>query len=267
MLIIVLLIVFMSGCEFSVDDKNWSTYKSDAASTSYSSLKQINKRNVDQLQVAWKYEVGDAEEEAYSTIETNPLIIDGVLYGASPFLKVFALNAETGEELWRFDPFEGERPRGYMRSVVYWEDGSDQRILSSAGTYLYALDAATGKLITDFGNQGKVNLNLGLGRNPDKISVKASSPGIVYEDLLILGSAVGEGYGAAPGHIRAYNIRTGGIAWTFHTIPQPGEPGAETWAGGSTDSSQTRGGVNNWAGMSLDKERGIVYIPLGSPVY
>ncbi|MCW9707955.1 PQQ-binding-like beta-propeller repeat protein [Fodinibius salsisoli] len=264
--IAVLLLLLLIGCQ-SGEDRNWATYKSDAASSSYSALRQIDKQNVDQLQVAWKYEVGDAEEEAYSTIETNPLVVDDVLYGASPFLKVFALDAATGEELWRFDPFEGERASGYMRSVVYWEDGSDQRILFSAGTNLYALDASTGELITDFGNQGKVDLNVGLGRNPDEISVKASSPGIIHNDLLIMGSAVGEGYNAAPGHIRAYNVRTGEIKWTFHTIPQPGKPGAETWAGGAPDSLQNRGGVNSWAGMSLDTERGIVYIPLGSPVY
>ncbi|WP_221930034.1 PQQ-binding-like beta-propeller repeat protein [Fodinibius sediminis] len=255
------------GCHSGVSESDWAVYKSDAASSSYSTLSQINKQNVNQLEVAWKYEVGDAKEEDYSTIETNPLIVDNVLYGASPYLKVFALNAETGEELWRFDPFEGGRARGYMRSVVYWEDSNDQRILFSAGPHLYALDASTGELIANFGTEGKVDLNVGLGRDPDKISVKASSPGIMYENLLIMGSAVGESYKAPPGHIRAYNVRTGDVEWTFHTIPQPGEKGAETWAGGSQDSLQNRGGVNNWAGMSLDRERGIVYIPLGSPVY
>lgn len=263
----ILLIMILVSCQSAPDRNNWAVYKADSKSSSYSSLDQINKENVDQLEVAWTYRTNDLREDSYSTIETNPIVVDDVLYGASPLLKVFALDAATGEELWSFDPFGDGRAGGYMRSVVYWEDGSDKRILFSAGTNLFAVDARTGELISDFGDNGKVDLNTGLGRDPDEISVKASSPGIVYEDILIMGSAVGEGYGAAPGHIRAYDVRSGERVWIFHTIPQPGEPGAETWAGGPPDSLSQRGGVNSWAGMSLDEDRGIVYIPLGSPVY
>lgn len=262
-----LLIVILVGCQSVPESNGWEVYKADSKSSSYSSLNQINKENVDQLEVAWTYRTDDLGEDSYSTIETNPIVVDDILYGASPLLKVFALDATTGREIWSFDPFGEDRASGYMRSVVYWEDGNDKRILFSAGTNLFSVNAETGKLITDFGDNGKVDLNVGLGRDPDEISVKASSPGIIYEDLLIMGSAVGEGYESAPGHIRAYDVRSGERAWIFHTIPQPGESGSETWAGGPSDSLSQRGGVNNWAGMSLDEERGIVYIPLGSPTY
>lgn len=264
---ITLIMVSVACRQKRADRNDWPVYKADASSSSYSSLDQINKENVDRLEVAWTYRTGDIEEDGYSTMETNPVVVDDVLYAASPLLKVFALDASTGEELWRYDPFENEHASGYMRSVVYWQDGENKRILFSAGTNLYALDADNGSLISDFGNNGKVDLNVGLERNPGEISVKASSPGIIYGDLLIMGSAVGEAYESAPGHIRAYNVRTGEIEWTFHTIPRPGEPGSESWAGGTPDSLRQRGGANNWAGMALDKERGTVFIPLGSPVY
>lgn len=263
----IVLAALVIGCQESADRGDWLMYKADAGSSSYSSLNQINKKNVDQLEVAWTYRTGDVEEGEYSTMETNPIIVDDVLYGASPLLKVFALDASTGEEHWRFDPFGNDRARGYIRGVVYWEDGEDQRILFSAGSYLHALDAKDGTLVREFGDNGRVDLNVGLGRKPDAISVQAPSPGIIYEDLLILGSAVGESYEAAPGDIRAYNVRTGEIEWTFHTIPRKNEPGSETWAGGTPDSMRQRGGANNWAGMALDKDRGMVFIPLGSPVY
>lgn len=248
------------------DYREWSVYKGDPSSSSYSALTQINKDNVDQLEVAWTYRTGDLTEDS-RTMETNPIIVDEVLYAASPHLRIFAVDAGTGEQLWMFDPFGEERARGYLRSVVYWQDGADRRILFTAGTWLHALDAGSGELIAGFGDEGKVSLNKGLGRDPETISVKASSPGIIYDDLLILGSAVGESYDAAPGHIRAYDVRTGEIVWTFHTLPQPGEPGFETWQNMSEEELRKRGGANNWAGMSLDKDRGIVYIPLGSPVY
>ncbi|MEX0660612.1 MAG: pyrroloquinoline quinone-dependent dehydrogenase [Balneolaceae bacterium] len=264
-----LIILLFIGCETESSDNylQWATYKGDATSSSYSALNQINKGNVDQLEVAWTYRTGDLSENARTTIETNPIVIDGVLYGASPYLKVFAVDAETGDEKWMFDPFEGETGSGYMRSVVYWEEGNDKRIIFSADTWIYAVDAETGSLIPEFGTDGKVDLNVGLGVDPETISVKSPSPGIIYEDLLIMGSATGEGYDAAPGHIRAYDVRTGEIRWMFHTIPQPGEPGFETWENMSEKDIKRRGGVNNWTGMALDKERGIVYIPLGSPAY
>lgn len=266
---VVITLFFLAGCGVEEEDRfvQWDTYQGDASSSNYSSLTQINRENVDQLEVAWTYRTGDLSEDDRSRMETNPIVVDGTMYGASPYLKVFAIDAETGEEKWMFDPFEGSAGSGDMRSVVYWEDGPDRRILFSAGNWLYALDAGTGSLISGFGTDGKVDLNRGLGVDPETISVRSPSPGIVHDDLLIMGSATGEGYDAAPGHIRAYDIRTGELTWRFNTVPQPGEPGVETWEDMSEEELRTQGGANNWTGMALDTERGIVYVPLGSATY
>jgi len=265
-----LIVLLLMGCQEADPSRGWEAYKADATSSSYSPLRQISTKNVDQLEMAWTYRTGDLDPERHPGrgMETNPIIVDDVLYGVSPHLKVFALDAATGEEQWVFDPFEGEQSSGQLRAVVYWEDeaSADQRILFTAGTWLYALDADTGTLMSDFGRNGRVSLNVGVRRDPERTSVRASSPGIIYEDLLIMGSAVGEGRDAAPGDIRAYDVRTGEIAWTFHTIPRPGEPGADTW-NMPPEALRRQGGANNWAGMSLDRARGIVYVPTGSPAY
>jgi len=262
------LMIFMLGCqENSTNKRYWHTYKADKASTSYSSLSQINRTNVQQLEVAWQHEFDDVPVgERFGKYECNPIVVDGVIYLTSTRNWLYALDVENGEELWRYDPFDGERGGGIKRGVTYWEDsdGEDQRILSTADHYLYAVDAKTGLPIETFGSQGRVNLNEGLGVNPDSFWVKPTSPGIIYQDLIIIGGMVSESYDAAPGHIRAYDIRTGEIEWIFHTIPQPGEPGYDTWP---ADAWKTAGGANNWAGMSLDEKRGMVFIPLGSPTY
>lgn len=265
-----LTVVFLlGGCkkEIEVDYTNWTVYNGDATSSSYSELNQINKENVNQLEIAWIYSSQDLSENARSNIQTNPLIIGDVLYGASPLLKIFALDAKNGDEYWTFDPFEGERGRGVLRGMVYWESGHDKRILFPAGNWIHALNADTGTLIKDFGDNGRVDLRVGLGKDPETISVRATSPGVIFKNLLIQGSAVGENYNSAPGHIRAYDVQTGEIVWTFHTIPEEGEPGFETWEDMTAENLFNRGGTNNWAGMSLDVNRGIVYIPLGSPSY
>src|SRR5690606_26148687 len=165
---------------------------------------------------------------------------------------------------WSYDPFDGGEGGGIYRGVAYWEDGDDKRILYTAGDNLFAQNAVTGELITSFGENGRVSMNIGLRGDPEAISVIPTSPGIVYKDLLILGAEVSELFGAEPGYIRAYNVRTGKLVWTFHTIPHPGEPGYETWP---PDAWKYVGGVNCWAGMSLDVERGMVFVPLGSPSY
>jgi quinoprotein glucose dehydrogenase len=264
--LIVLLIV---GCgkNVEVDYSNWTVYNGDATSSSYSELDQINKENVNHLEIAWIYSSKDISENARSNMQTNPIIIGDVLYGASPLLKIFALDAKNGDEKWTFDPFEGERGRGVLRGLVYWESGRDKRIIFPAGNWIHALNAESGALIPEFGDSGRVDLRVGLGKESETISVRATSPGVIYKNLLIQGSAVGENYNSAPGHIRAYDVRTGQIVWTFHTIPQKGEPGFETWEDMTEENLFIRGGNNNWAGMSLDQKRGIVYIPLGSPSY
>ena len=258
------LILMLSCNREKGSHTTWSVYRGDAANTAYSALDQINKENVHQLEVAWTYHTGDAEKGNYSTIQCNPIIVNGMMYATSPKLKLIALDPASGKEIWKFDPFAGQQSTGVNRGVNYWEDGKEKRIFFSAGSYLYALNADDGKPVTAFGKEGRIDLREGLGRDPAKLFVQASSPGILYKDLLIQGTSLGEGYDAAPGFIRAYNVRTGNIAWTFHTIPQPGEPGYETWP---ANAYQEVGGVNNWAGMSVDEARGIVYIPTGSAAF
>ncbi|MDA0195229.1 MAG: PQQ-binding-like beta-propeller repeat protein [Bacteroidetes bacterium] len=241
--------------------ETWSVYRGDQASTAYSSLAQINSKTVGQLQVAWEYHTGDASDGNRSAIQCNPILADGRLYVTSPKLKLTALNPVTGEDIWQFDPFKNKQSSGVNRGVTYWENGDDKRILFSAGPYLYALNAQDGSLLLEFGDNGKIDLRIGLGRDPNKLDVSATSPGIIYKDLIIQGTSLSEGYDAAPGFVRAYNVLTGEIAWTFHTIPQPGEFGYDTW---DEEVYQKVGGANAWAGMSLDAKRAIVYVPTGS---
>jgi quinoprotein glucose dehydrogenase len=247
---------------------DWPIYLGDKESSHYSSLKQINERNVHQLQVAWTYHAGDGRDEGRSQIQCNPLIIDGVLYGTSPQLKLVALDAASGKELWRFDPFAAggaNSSLGVNRGVVYWADGNDRRILFTAGHFLYAIDAKTGKPIPTFGDGGRVDFQQNLGRDVSKLFVVANTPGIVFRDLLILGTRVSEGPGpVAPGHVRAFDIRTGRTVWIFHTIPQPGETGYETWP---PEAWKFIGAANCWTGMALDEKRGIVFVPTGSAAF
>lgn len=242
--------------------QEWRSYLGDIHSTQYSSLSQIHRGNVDQLQVAWSWSSGDLIE-GRTELQTNPLIIDGVLYGLTPQLKAMALNAATGEEIWRFDPFEGEesQPRGRQRGLLHWEseNGEDRRLFYVAGGQLRALNPETGDPVIDFGENGSINYAVGLDRDGLDLSVTASTPGVIYKNLLIQGSTV---YNRAPGHIRAFDVRTGELAWTFRTIPQPGEEGYETW---SEEAWTHVGNANSWSGMSLDAERGIVYVPTASP--
>lgn len=265
--ICILLLVIFLGCH---DDNNnefatWSVYKGDATSASYSSLKQINKENVQLLKLAWIFYPNDTIAGSRSErSECNPIIIDSIMYITSARHRVYAINAGTGKRIWAFDPFNGGEGGGVNRGVTFWQDGNDKRILFTAGNHLFALNAINGTLIKKFGENGKVNLNDGMRGDPNAISIVPTSPGIVFEDLLILGTEVSELYGAEPGYERAYNIRTGKLEWTFHTIPLPGEVGYETWP---KDAWKYVGGANDWGGMSLDKNRGIVYLATGSPTY
>jgi quinoprotein glucose dehydrogenase len=249
-------------------DANWPVYLGDKASTHFSTLRQITKNNVQRLQVAWTYHSGDARQDDRSQIQCNPLVIDGVLYGTSPQLKLLALDAATGRELWRFDPFAdraGAGSVGVNRGVVYWAGAKDRRIFFTAGQHLCAVDAGTGKAVSSFGQNGRVDIREGLGRDPGSLYVLSTTPGVIYRDLLILGDRVSEGPGpSAPGHIRAYDARSGRIVWTFHTIPYPGEPGYETWP---PDAWKHIGGANCWTGMAVDETRGLVFIPTGSAAF
>ncbi|MCU1257798.1 MAG: Pyrrolo-quinoline quinone [Bryobacterales bacterium] len=243
---------------------DWPVYGGNAESTRYSTLTQITRQNVAKLKVAWTYDTEDAF--ANSEMQCNPLVIGGILYATTPKLRVIALDAATGGLRWNFDPYATEKVIGKSRNrgVTYWSDARDQRIFVVARNYLYSLDARTGKPAAVFGTAGRVDLREGLGRDLNDISISATSPGIVYKDLLIMGSIVNETLPSAPGDIRAYDARTGRLRWTFHTIPHPGEFGHDTWP---KDAWNYIGGANNWAGMSLDEKRGLVFVPTGSAAF
>jgi quinoprotein glucose dehydrogenase len=232
----------------------WPAYGGGPEQIRYSPLTQINTGNVARLAVAWTYDTGES-----GGLQTQPLVIDGVLYGYTPSHKTFALRAGTGEHLWTFD--SGIKGRGANRGLMYWSSANDARIYAAVDQYLYALDARTGKAVPSFGANGRIDLRLGLDRDPKTQNVRLTTPGVVYNDLVIVGGRVGEGLPSSPGYIRAYDARTGESRWTFHTIPHPGEPGYQTW---SKDSWTYNGGANNWPGMALDQARGIVYVPTGS---
>jgi quinoprotein glucose dehydrogenase len=246
-------------------DRTWATYKADEKSSSYAALDQINMSNVNQLQNAWTFQINDVPQgEAPISSQSNPIVIDGVMYANSGKQWVYAINAQTGKQIWAFKALEDGEPTAASRGVTYWEKGRDKRILYSAGNYLLAINAKTGKLIKSFGENGRVNLNVGVRDDPNKISVTLTTPGSIFNDLIIIGSRLPDFYGAAPGYIRAYNCKTGKLVWTFHTIPHPGEVGYETWP---PDAYKYAGGVNCWAGMSIDSKRGMVFLALGSPTF
>jgi glucose dehydrogenase len=243
----------------------WPVYGGGPESIRYSSLTQINRENVQRLKVAWTFDASDGVQS--SELEVNPIVVNGVLYATTVSLNVIALKAATGELLWRFDPYNGRRVRGgggRTRGVVYWgeREGHDQRIFVAAQQFLYALDAATGRPITAFGHGGGGRIDLRDGLRPgEKLMVSLGTPGIIYNDLLIIGSRTAEGLPTPPGDIRAYDVRTGALRWTFHTVPRPGEFGYETWP---KDAWTYTGAANNWTGMSLDVQRGLVFVPTGS---
>jgi len=248
------------GCSSKQDPyTTWETYQGDPGSNQYSSLGQINKGNVDQLEVVWVYQTGDSLGQQ-SQIQCNPIIVDDILYATSPAIKLIALQAATGELLWEFDPALDFSPH-VNRGVTYWESGNDKRILFTAGSLLFAIDAITGKPVVSFGTAGVTSLKAGLGPRAADLFVISTSPGVIYKDLYIIGTRVSENADAAPGYIRAFNARTGAVEWVFHTIPKPGEYGYETWP---EDAYGKIGGANAWAGISLDVERGVVYAPTGS---
>ena len=240
------------------ETSDWRTTGGDPGNSRYSPLDQINRANVNTLRVAWIYHTADA----LSQIQATPVIADGVLYTTTPALSVVALRADSGTPIWRFDPFANrERESHANRGVAYWSEGGKRLVFFSAGRRLYSVDASAGRPVAGFGDSGWVDLAAGLGRDIGDASIVATSPGVVFDDLLIQGTRVGEEEGSAPGDVRAYDVHTGRIRWTFHTIPRPGEPGYETWP---ADAWKTAGGANSWAGMSIDVDRAIVYIPTGS---
>ena len=235
---------------------DWPVANGDAAADHYSTLSQINRQNVHTLRVAWTF---DSEEAG--GMESNPIIVKGVLYTYTPTQKVIALDAASGKLIWKFD--SGVHSMQSARGVTYWTDGKESRIFATVTNFLYALDAANGKPIPSFGEEGRVDLRKELRGDYQQQSITPTSPGIIFKDLYIIGGRNPESKPAPPGDIRAFDVHTGAIRWVFHTIPHPGEFGYDTWPKNEWLDS---GSANNWGGMALDAARGIVYVPTGSAV-
>jgi len=247
--------------------KDWPHYHGDRTASHYSALDQINKDNVAQLKLAWVYNSSNAPVEEGSEMQCNPLVVDGRLYGATPDGFFFAVDAASGEELWRFDGYSGGtdyRSPGRVRGMAYWRDDGESRLLVGMSHRLQALDPVTGAAIRSFGDEGIVDLRQGLERDPESIWFDFTAPGVVYKDLYIVGGMLSDNRGVPPGDIRAYNVRTGELVWTFRTIPAAGEYGADTWP---EHARENVGATNVWAGFSLDVERGMVFAPTGSAAY
>lgn len=248
------------------NNRDWAIYRGDQRANQFSSLDQINASNVDQLEIAWTFNTGDATSS--SSIQSNPIVVDGVLYFVSPAGQLMALNAATGEKAWSYDPRTPEQKEGdysvISRGATYWTDGEQQRIFFSTESYVYAIDAKSGKLISTFGDKGRLDFRNDLGIDPELVDTNMTSPPAVFENFLILGTRVGEGFGSSPGHIRAYDTVTGEFRWIFHTIPQIGEFGYDTW---DWVEGETYGGANPWGGLTVDEERGWVFAATGSPTY
>jgi len=235
---------------------DWPVYNGGADNEHYSRLSQINRANVHLLKQAWTFDTGEK-----GGMQTNPLIVGRTMFGYTPTQKVVALDAGTGKLKWKFESgVIGTQP---ARGVTYWANNGQGRIFAGVMNFLYCLDAETGQPVASFGEGGRIDLRKDLLGESSTLSIALTTPGILYKDLIIVGGRNPEAHPAPPGYIRAYDVRTGKLRWTFRTIPQPGEPGYETWP---SDAWKNAGAANNWAGMAVDVEHGIVYAPTGSAV-
>ena len=253
--------------------QEWRSYGGDPGGMRYSPLDQINRGNVRQLKVAWTYHTGDISDGTTtivrSAFETTPLFVDGILYLTTPFSRLIALEAESGSELWSFDPhIARDIPENLFinRGAAFWTNGRERRIyLGTLDGRLFAIDARTGKTIDGFGTGGSLNLRIGVADQFPGKTYGMSSPPAIYKNLVICGSITPEGEPRGPlGDVRAFDADTGKLVWTFHTVAQKGEFGNDTWAG---DSWKDRGSANAWPPISVDVERGMVFLPLTSPAY
>ena len=234
---------------------DWALYGGEGGRR-FSSLSQITRANVGKLAEAWRFDMAEAGDP-----QTHPLAIDGVVYAYTPSLDAIALDGRSGKLIWRFH--SGVKAGGPQRGVAMWGKGKERRLFANAGSYLYALDPATGKPLTDFGDAGRIDLREGLDRDPATISVALTGPGLIWRDMIVMGFRTAESAPAAPGDIRAFDVHSGKQRWVFHTIPRPGQPGYETWP---ADYWKTGGAANNWPGMVLDEKHHLIFAPTGSAV-
>jgi len=273
--LITLVAVFLAAAGQSPRLQPWPSYAADNAATHYSPLTDITPANVSQLAMAWEWSPGEKALQEFGAqpgnFQNTPLMIDNVLYVSTMYNRVVALDADTGKELWSFDPKayeDGQPPNGtgfVHRGVAAWSDGKQTRIFLNSRWRLIALDGKTGEPVTSFGANGTVDLTQGLRREVNRKHYTNTSPPIVYRDLVILGNGVGDRLaykGDPPGDVRAFDARTGKQVWRFNTVPGAGEPGNETWG---NESWKTTGHTNVWAPMSLDDSRGLLYLPVSTP--
>jgi glucose dehydrogenase len=252
-----LAMVSLCGPVWAQTNTGWTVYNGGLDGDHYSKLAQINRANVKQLKVAWTFDTGEQ-----GGIQDNPLIVGRTLYAYTPTQKIVALDAATGKLKWKYDSgIGGTQP---VRGMTWWEDSGRGRVFAGIMNFLYCLDAETGKPVETFGEQGRIDLRKELRGNYEEQSIVLTTPGVIYKDLIIVGGRNPETHPAPPGDIRAFDVRTGKLRWSFHTIPHPGEPGYETWP---PEAWKTAGAANNWPGMALDAQRGIVYAPTGSAVF
>jgi quinoprotein glucose dehydrogenase len=246
---------FVSPVASAQSYSTWKDYGGAADSMQYSSLKRIDKTNVNRLELAWSYLVPGSS----GRFGFNPVIVDDVMYVLGKDNAIIALNAATGKEVWKH-PVEGVPTE---RDINYWEskDRTSRRLIFAANSFLQEIDTRSGVTIPSFGKDGRVDLREGI---PRARGIQSGTPGRVFENLIILGSAPGEGYGSAPGDLREFDVLTGKLVWSFHTVPYPGEYGYDTWP---KDAWAYIGDNNAWGELSIDAKRGIAYFPLGSPTY
>lgn len=257
-LIALVVVIFLYNKPSQTAQNEWTEYLGGPDRNHYSTLTQINLKNVNQLAPAWEYHTGDSGQ-----VQCNPIIVDGRLYGVTATTSPFALDAATGKEIWRIKDTMKTKSYGIVRGVAYWENKNDKRILYSRDSWLYAVDALTGTPILSFGDSGRVSLKTGLGETAKEKYVASRTPGTVFENLIIMPLSLAEGSDAAPGHIQAFDIPTGKLAWVFKTNPSPGEFGYDTWPEEVYKNTNV-GAANNWSGMSVDRKRRMVFIPTGS---
>ena len=257
------------GCQFAANNKyqNWEVTGGGRENLKYSTLHQIDTTNYERLDVAWIYHTENNDSTKFGPMECNPIVVDNILYGVSPKLKLFAIDSKTGKEIWTFNPADSVENKTWHRNsvnmnrgVAYWASGDDKRIIYTVGPIVFSINALTGKLVKTFGTDGGINLVNGLDRDPSKLFVAPTSPVMVYNNLFFVSGLVGE---ETPGHIRAFDVKTGKQKWIFHTIPYPQDKGYETWD--DTTAYKHMGSTNSWAGFSLDEKRGILFAPTGNP--